>query len=243
MPRLPLIEDLTKEPIPPGSIILVEFDSTSQWYNASLTMAAGWIKTGGVASYNVFNRPPESARLQLKNLGLDVEALEKDGKLRIIDGYTIQLGQKSGEKYSHDSLKVADLSLFYSRRIIPTDSSPWPGTGYRLGPDVVRISDDESVLLRFNDEKSFVDYYRTREIPTGSVRKSTAFDGFVKGVYSDYVYKSLEASVDGVIDFKLEEEGKSTRDLVRIRNMRNVHFDRDWHELTIEDNFEVTLEK
>jgi KaiC/GvpD/RAD55 family RecA-like ATPase len=243
VPRIPLIEDLTREPIPPGSIILVEFDATSQWYNASFTIASGWVKTGGLASYNVLNHPPESARLQLKNLGLDVEALEKDGKLRIIDWYTIQLGQKSSEKYAHDSLKIADLSLFYSRRMIPTDTSPWPGTGYHLGPGVIRISDDESVLIRFNDEKSFIDYYRTREVPTASVRKSTAFDGFVKGVFSDYLYKSLETSVDGVIDFKLEEEGKSTRDLMRIRSMRNVHFDRKWHEVTLGDNFEVTLKK
>jgi KaiC/GvpD/RAD55 family RecA-like ATPase len=65
----------------------------------------------------------------------------------------------------------------------------------------------------------------------------------VKGVYSDYIYKSMEAAVDGIIDFKLEEEGKSTSDLMRIRSMRNVHFDREWHELKIGDNFEVTLEQ
>ncbi len=93
MPRLPLIEDLTKGPIRLGSNILVEFDPASQWYNASLTIAAGWISSGGVSSYNVYDHPPENARLQLKNLGLDVEALEKEEKLRIVDEYTAQLGQ------------------------------------------------------------------------------------------------------------------------------------------------------
>jgi KaiC/GvpD/RAD55 family RecA-like ATPase len=53
----------------------------------------------------------------------------------------------------------------------------------------------------------------------------------------------MEAAVDGIIDFKLEEEGKRTRDLMRIRSMRNVHFDREWHELKIGDNFEVTLDQ
>ena len=244
MPRLPLIEDLTKEPIPPGSNILVEFDPASQWYNASFTIAAGWIRTGGVTSYNVYNQPPENARLHLKRLGLDVEALEKEEKVRIIDWYTTQLGQKSNEKYAYTSLKVADLSIYYSRKMIPADGSPFPGTGYRLGPDVLRIGDDTiSVLLRFNDEKSFIDYYRTREIPVAPTRQSTAVDGVLKGVYSEYVYKSLEASMDAIIEFKVEEEGKSTRDLIRIRSMRNVHFDREWHELKIGDNFEVTLEK
>ncbi len=243
MPRISLIEDLTKQPIPPGSNILVEFDPASQWYNASLTIAAGWIRSGGVSSYNVYDQPPENARLQLKRLGLDVEALEKDEKLRIIDWYTIQLGQKSKLKYAADSLKVADLSILHTKAMIPSTGTPFPGTGYRLGPDVLRIGDDELVLLRFNDEKSFIDFWRTRDIPVAPARKSTSIVGGVKGVYSEYIYKSLETSVDGIIEFKLEEEGKSTRDLVRIRSMRNVHFDRDWHELKIGDNFEVTLEK
>ena len=238
-----MIEDLTKEPIPPGSNILIEFDPASQWYNASLTIAAGWVKSGGVSSYNVYDHPPENARLQLKRLGLDVEALEKEEKLRIIDWYTFQLGQKSQEKYAQNSLKVADLSIQWSRAMIPSTGSPFPGTRYRLGPDVLRISDEISVLLRFNDEKSFVDYYRTREIPAGPARKSTAIDGVVKGVYSEYVYKSMEASVDGIVDVKIDEEGGEVKNLMRIRSMRSVGYDSRWRRLKIGENLEVTLEK
>jgi KaiC/GvpD/RAD55 family RecA-like ATPase len=140
-------------------------------------------------------------------------------------------------------LKVADLSIDYSKTMIPAAGSPFPGTRYHLGPNVLRISDDDSILIRFNDEKSFMEYYRTRAIPVGPARKSTSIDALVKGVWSEYVYKSWEAAVDGIIDFKLEEEGKTTRDLMRIRSMRNVHFDREWHELKVDRNFEVTLEK
>ena len=100
-----MIEDLTKEPVPPGSNILVEFDPASQWYNASFTIAGGWIRSGGVASYNAQAQPPESARLQFKRLGLDTETLETEEKLRILDWYTTQLGQKSKEKYANTSLK------------------------------------------------------------------------------------------------------------------------------------------
>jgi KaiC/GvpD/RAD55 family RecA-like ATPase len=149
----------------------------------------------------------------------------------------------SQEKYAFTSLKVADLSILYSRALIPTTGSPFPGTGYTLEPDVVRVTDDELVLLGFNDEKSFIDFWRTRILPSSASRKSTNIEEAVKGVYSEQIYKTLEASVDGIIDIKLEEDGKETRDMIRIKSMRNVGFDREWHELKIGDNFEVTLEK
>lgn len=245
MPRLPLIEDLTTEPIPAGSNILVEFDPASQWYNTSLTIAAGWIRSGGVSSYNTYDHAPERVRLQLNNLGLDVEALESDEKLRIIDWYMIQLGQKSREKYATPvtSLKLAELSILQSRGLMGSKGTLFPGTAWRLGPDVLRIIDDDLVIARFNDEKNFVDFWRSREIPSAPSTNSTTIFGAVKGVFSDFLYRSLEASVDAILDFKLEEEGSTTRDLMRIRSMRNVHFDREWHELKIGENFEVTLEK
>ena len=237
MPHIPIIEDLTEGPVPPGSDIFVEYDPDSQWYNTSLTIAAGWIKSGGVTSYNAYDHPPESVRLQLKRLGLDVEELEKEEKLRIWDWYTIQLGKKSQEKYAMPSLKVSDLSIDYSRTVIPDTRS-----GNR--PLSLRVMDDALVLLRFNDERSYIDFWRTRLVPTtGLNSNSTALPSAPKGVYPEYIYKTFEVTADGIIDLKLEEEGKTTRDLIRIRNMRNVHFDREWHELKIGENFEVRLER
>jgi len=133
------------------------------------------------------------------------------------------------------SLKVADLGIIYSRTMIPTTGSPFPSTAYSLGPDVLRVMDDALVLLRFNDERSYIDFWRTRLVPNTATRNSTAIPSVPKGVYSEYIYKTLEATVDGIIDF--------TRDLIRIRSMRNVGYDREWHELKIGENFEVTLAK
>ena len=245
MPRIPLIEDLTKEPIPLGSNLLVEFDPASQWYNASFTIAAGWIRSGGVSSYNVYDQPPENVRLRLKRLGLDIEAFEKEGKFRILDWYTFQLGQKSQEKYAETSLKVADQSIIAKQTLLATGTrSPYPGTDYHLGPDVLRIGDCEvSVYLRFNDEKSYIDYWRTREIPVGAATKSTEILGAVKGIHSEYLYKSIEASADGIIDFKFDDSGEEPKNLMRIRAMRNVGFDGRWHQLKTDDRFEVALEK
>jgi len=242
VPRLALIEDLTAQPVPAGLNIYVEFDPASQWYNASFTITAGWIRSGGVGSYNVYNHTPGDARSKLKRLGLDVETLEREEKLRIIDWYTFQLGQKSKEKYAFESLKVADQSII-TRKMLTDTGSLFPGTGYRLGPDVLRIDDDDLVMLRFNDEKSFIDYWRLREIPVAAETQSSSIYSLPKGVYSESLYKNLETSADGIIDFKIDEEGGEVRSLMRIRSMQSVSFDSRWHRLKIGDNFEVTLEK
>lgn len=233
VPKIPLIQDLLADQLPAGFSLLVEFDPDSQWFSASITIAAGWLKTGGEVSYSAFAQPPDRIRSQLNGLGLNCEELERQEKLSFLDWYTMTLGEKSKEKFAPPSLKVADLSIWMSREVMRQPPSP----------DTLRIVDDTLALVRFNDEKAVVEFVLTRYIPSAARRNVTTITGVIRGVHSDAVYKQLEAANDGIIDFKLEEEGGKTRDLMRIRNMRNVHFDREWHELKLEQNFEVTLHK
>jgi len=231
--QIPLIEDLTKGPIPPGSNIIVEFDPASQWYNASLTIAAGWARAGGTVSYGVHVQPPDKVRAQLSRLGLETEELERNDRLRIWDWYTATLGQKSKEKLAKNSLKIADVSIEHAK-----ESMRGPPI-----PDYLRIWDTNSHFARFNEEKVWIEYELTRVIPTGHLRQSTGIGGIIRGVHSDWVYKQLEAAYDGVVDFRLDSEGEEIINRMRIRSMRNVAFDSRWHDLKLTNNFEVTIEK
>ncbi len=233
VPHIPLIQDLTKDPITAGSNIMVEFDAASQWYAASITIAAGWIKTGGRALYLVSSQPPNNVRSQFNRLGLKTGELEGDDKLRITDVYTATLGRASQERYAWESVNVADLRLRWAK------SAKEP----KYGPEWLRIADDHSVLARFNGEKAWVEAMISRHLPLGPTWKSTAIIGYIRGVHSDWLYNQLEAAYDGVIDIKLDQSGEETRNLVRIRNLRNVAFDSRWHRLKISENFEVMLEK
>lgn len=233
MPRISLIEDLTRGPIPPGSNVLVEFDPASQWYNASLTIAVGYLKSGGVVDYNATAQSVPSIRLKLKRFGLDVDAMEREGKLELWDWYTATLGKKSTEKLAEDSLKVADLSIDFSKTELSDTSRP-----VRLA-----IRDNASTLARFNEEKAWVEFESTRPVQVTESHKGVAIRGILKGVHSDWVYKRLEDAYNGVIDFRLDESSDPSRNLMRIRAMRDVGFDGRWHPLKIDENFEVTLEK
>ena len=233
MPRIPLIEDLTKGPVPPGSQILVEFDPASQWINASLTVAAGWLRTGGSISYVAFSRPADDVRSRLGELGRDIEELERTDRLWITDAYSASMGQKSKEKFAVASLKVADLSIYIGRESMV--DSP--------APEFLTIADNLSVLDRFNAERNWVEMFLTRPIPMAKPRQMTQLIGFMAGVHSPWAYKQLEAAVDGIVDFKVDEVNGERRTFIGIRNMRNVSFDSRWHPLKIGENFEVTLEK
>jgi KaiC/GvpD/RAD55 family RecA-like ATPase len=74
-------------------------------------------------------------------------------------------------------------------------------------------------------------------------RQITQLIAFISGIHSPWAYKQLEAVADGIVDFKVEEGAEETRDLMRIRTLRKVRFDRRWHELTIAENSEVVLHK
>jgi KaiC/GvpD/RAD55 family RecA-like ATPase len=232
VPKIPLIEDLTSTPIPPGTSILVEFDPASQWYNASLTIAAGWLRTGGSVSYIAQSQSPDDVRSQLRQLGAGVEELEQKDRLWITDLYTASVGQKSKEKYAPESLKVADMSIWIAREAMVESAAP----------EFLVIADNSSVLDRFNDERNWVELYLTRPIPMAKSRQITQLIGFMGGIHSNWAYKQLEAASDGIVDFKIDESGAETRDLIRIRTMRKVDFDRRWHELKMSRNLEVTLQ-
>jgi KaiC/GvpD/RAD55 family RecA-like ATPase len=238
MPRIPLIDDLTIGQIPPGSNILVEFDPASQWYNASLTIAAGWLRGGGSVSYYVYTRPPANVRARLTSLGLDVQQLEEEEKLGIHDWYTATLGQVSREKNAVDSLKVADLSIAYAKIVIRRE-----GEYAKVQSGFLIIEENFSVLDRFNEEKSWVEFYLTRRLPTAPLQKTICLRALAKGIHSDRVYKTLEAATDGVIDFKVEEVAGESRSFIGIRSMVNVGFDSRWYPLKLGENFEVALEK
>jgi len=236
--KIPLIDDLTKSPVPLGSNLLVEFDPASQWYNSCLTMAAGWAKQGGDVGYNGFVQSPDSIRLQLSRLGLDVDGLQGKDRLRVYDWYTQTLERKSKEKYGIDSLKVADQSIQFRLTeddLNTSEASEWP--------ESLRIADNFSTLARFNDEKLWIEFMLTRVFPIGPVKKSTLVFGIMKGVHSEWAYKQLEGSADGIIRFELDETNAKSRDIVQIRTMRNVHYNRAVTELDVHANFEVALKK
>lgn len=185
-------------------------------------------------TYNSASQSPSRVRSQLNRMGLDTEELEQRRDLRIRDWFSAAHGIKSTERYRIDSLKVADLSLTLSSYMRSENLGPQP--------DRLVVFDDLTCLGRFNEEKLWLELELTRDFPVMKQYKFMGLTGIMNGVQSDSFYKRLEADVDGVIDFRIEERSRAVVNLVRIRNMRDARFDSRWHPLRLNENFEVILE-
>ncbi len=250
---IPLLAQLIPRGVKPGTVFTVEFDPDSQWLAVATTIAAKYLQAGGRVGYVTGTRPPEAVRENLANLGVDVPAANKEGRLLIDDWYTATLtggrietepGKTSmfepiegGLRFR--SLKVADLSVEWLKQ---SKYGPQPDDVVESWPaGALAPGDSFSELLRFNDENVFLEWWVGRVEPNERRAKRIHISGFARGVHSDSFYKRLESSSDGVIDVRVIERDDEAKNLLRVRSLKGQPHDARWHEVEIKPNGEAVL--
>jgi KaiC/GvpD/RAD55 family RecA-like ATPase len=244
---IPIFKELIPDGIEYGTMLLVEFEPDSIWYDVSLTIAVQALRNGIKTDYHTFQRPPSDVGRGVAKFGLDAQKLQEDGRFRIIDSYTVQtkLGEperpRKGEPlFQTQSVSLSDWSIATAQTIKTR------GLHLGLEPELEKrrfhIDDDTSVLLQYNAEKVFIDYWRTRTLPGARALDLVFMNSTVLGVHSEAFYNQLESLSDGIFEFKREETGGARNHLVRVKAMRGQKYDTDWHRITVGDNLELTLD-
>lgn len=242
MPQLaiPILKQLVPDGFDYGMNLLVEFDSRSIWYETSLTIAARALMDGVRTDYHTFSHYPTEVLQELTKRGLDAERLQEDGTLGIIDSYTAQLGFGPPRKpigrvhFQTQSLKIPDWSIAYSQEMKEVAT---PESEKRR----LHVDDNTSVLLQYNEEKTAIDWLRTRLVPMARGRELTLLHALLTGVHSEAFYRQLESIVEGIIELRSEEINSGVEHFIRIRTMRGKNYDSRWHKLELLRNGEVAL--
>ena len=236
---VPLLEEILPAGFRLGGNYLVEFEPSSPWYEASVTIAARSVQMGLKTEYHSFHRSIDDVREALENLGLSVDRETKNGMLRLIDSYSALTGPGTRPKLGRPD--------FLANRI--PDIGRW---GKEIKKQIaagieerdrnwLHIDDNTSLLLQFTDEESMLNGWRTVFIPWGRARGLITINGFVKGVASEAFYRKNEALYDGVFDMVTNEKNGRLEHFIRARRVPGESIDTSWKQLRLRPRGEVVI--
>ncbi|HKT22065.1 MAG TPA: adenylate/guanylate cyclase domain-containing protein, partial [Nitrososphaerales archaeon] len=237
---IPLFRELVPGGIDYGTVVLVEFEPQSCWYEASYTIAAQSLRSGLKTDLHLFQHDPKEARNAIRNSGLDVKSLEDRDLLRFIDSFSVQVGVNQA-----DIPKGADAFKTSSVRI-----EDWAeAAGAQIAQEIddserqrVHIDDHTAVLARYNREDDIIDYWRTRIIPLYKERQGVLINAVVLCVASDSCYRQHESLADMIVDCRSREEDGVVEHYIRVRTLRGKSADTRWQHVKVVDG-EVTLDQ
>ncbi len=246
---LPIFSELILGGLSYGANYLVEFEPQSLWSETSLTIAAQAARLGILTDYHTFQHVPKEVRKALGGLGLNIEELEQKDAFRMMDSYTrMTVGQGVLEK----TRKSQEVAHFYEPYEGSLDLKDWETAVKNEVEDHLsarsitknrglHIDDNNSVLLQYNSEKTFIDFWRTYIIPNARISEWAFFHSVLAGVHSEGFYRQLESLCDGIIDFKSPEEGGHLEHYIRVRSIRGQLPNTSWHTLQLQSNGEVSI--
>jgi KaiC/GvpD/RAD55 family RecA-like ATPase len=239
----------------PGTMLLVEFDPESQWFSVAVTIAARFCRPDQRVCYLAMERSLEDVKDTFAALGVDVTTAIKNGYLVVEDWYSATLtGGRTSEPAGAQasifepiegglrvrSLKIADLSLEWLRTSKSGARAPYDIVEFWPEGSLI-VAESFSGILRFNEEKAFVEWMESRVNPEERKRRSITIQGLVRGIHSDWLYKRMESASDGIIDLRVMEREEETKNLIRVRSLKGQPHDSRWHEIEIKSNGEAIL--
>src|SRR5437016_6082534 len=117
--------------LPEGSSVLLQGPPGQEKLRFALTFLAEGLKTGACGLIDISSHSPDSVLEELRNLGVNIDAVTKENRLRIVDWYSWS------EEQVHDveerglilrsSLDLTNLGVALSRAIVglPTPDCRW----------------------------------------------------------------------------------------------------------------------
>ena len=231
--RPPLLAGLPPEVFRPGTVVLVEFDPHSLWYEASISVAARALIAGIKTDYHTFQHVPDDIARDLRRQGIDTEVLTGKDRFRLLDSYSVQTGVASPSH--HPPYDFASRSL----RMAEWKKGALGVLNEGKERQLVHIDENDSPLTRYNSEKDTLDFFQTLTFEAARKREFTFVYAILRGIHSKGFYRQFEYLADAILDFRSREVEGRMEQLVRVRSLRGATCDSRWRLLSVTPKGEV----
>ena len=233
--RFSLLSGLPPDAFRPGTIVLVEFEAHSPWYEASITLAANALAAHVRTDYHTFQHVPGDVVDALDRQGVDVADVQREGLFRLIDSYSAQTGivtpiHHRPYEFASQSLKISDWKNGASGVLQePTERH------------LLHIDENDSLLVQHNRERDVIDFFQTRAFEAARKRGFLFVHSLTTGIHSKAFYREFESLADVVLDFRTREAEGHLEHLLRVRTIRGITSDSRWRLLAVTSRGEVRV--
>ncbi len=237
---VPILGELIPDGLEYGRSYLVEFESQSLWYEASLTIAAYALRNRLKTEYHAYLHSPNEVRKAFSKFGIDSKAMEDEGLLRVIDSYTVTVGlgtperpPKGPEPYQVRSIDATKWGNELQERMkqgFSEEELRW-----------LHVDEATSILGQYSDERTVLENWRTRWMPYVRSRQIADFASILVDSASTGFYRMFESMSDGIFEFQSQEHEGRIEQYARVRMVRGKSCDTRWRRLNLQPSGEVKL--
>ncbi len=211
------IDNMIQRGLPLSSCVAVQGPEGPLKFRVALAFLAEGLRTGASGLVVVFSESAESVLAELLRLGVDLDRVMSEGRLRIIDRHGEGQAQPSkidGKGHaSQFPAELLDLNLRMSHAL-----ASLRGTG----PTRAVVESFSSIARAYGAEHACT-FVRSAKIRFERLRVTSLFL-VDKNLHSSTELSTLQRPFTGVIDFERTQEGNATVDTVGVLRMdQTVH--------------------
>jgi len=175
------------------------------------------IKDGQLCIYASLDDFPDSIRMSMGELGVDVRLYERMGRFIFVDCYSPEIGLESKERLCVDSYSLSDLSISLSKALAQQE---------QLGTAVF-ILDSLTTLVQKCGVQPSLDFLRTLIAKT-RMFKSVCLIKLNRRAFHSAILAAAQDMVDCVIEMKAEERANGLSNYLRISKIKGHKHRSTW---------------
>lgn len=213
-----ILPDILPEGLPPGNVILSTAPPGCGKTILGMQFIDAALSEGKKVVFVSTDASPKETMMRMGHFSWGGSKAYEDGRLIFVDCYSWRMGygRESKNVFSVDSL--VDLGTIGIKISDALDNA---------GDDAALLFDSLSPIILHSSSDAAI-HFIEMTFAKLKERGLTAMINFEKGVHDEKIVNVIRSMVDGIIEFKLEEEDGELMHYIRVFSMKDARYVNKW---------------